>query len=657
MRFGYKKVRTESVSYHKIVEVVARGMGKLDELEKELYGKDDEELRRRTKRRVLFPQSIRKLPQVWMGKPKKTETPGGDKDILNRKFLKFFSGGVAVLIIVMSSIFLFFYLGTRGREAEVVIHDRSPITAGELVTIPVAFRNISNTTLKEVELTLVLPEGSLVQEEGQDRQAPARIIRKIDDLDPNEEGSVEVPAKLFGKEGEEKEILATLIYRPENLRARFSSKDSKNFLIGRVPLAVIWEIPEIFSNNQEVKAVVRFNSSASFIFRNMWLRLEYPLGFKFLSSSPKPEEGENTWSLGNIDPDEEGAIEVRGRIIGEEGEVKSFRADLGVFNTLTKEWITFRDSSAVGKIAVAPLSVTGFLKGSRETTVGLGENLQFALRYKNNTESTLRNITIRASLQGPVLDLQTLVIDKGNFDFNTRSLVWNSATAKELSELEPGEEGEFRFEIQTKPRPAVKEDADKNQVVRMSAEIKPAFVPEEFAGTDLTGQDSIEAKVRTKVLFSARALYRSSPIPTKGPLPPKVGAKTVYTIVWEVRNFTNDAENVQVIGILPPNVVWENVFTPQDSRIIFDAATSEVRWNVGRVPAGIGISSPALTLAFQVSITPSTVDRGRTMILLTEPRLSGKDAFTKEDLRETVESIGTELRDDPTASSQDGVVK
>lgn len=632
-------------------------MGKLDELEKNLYGKDDEELRRRTKRRVLFPKSLRKLPQVWMDKPKETETPGEDKNILNRKLLKFFLGGAGVLAIVMSSVFLFFYLGTRGREAEVVIHDRGPITAGELVTIPVTFRNISNTTLKEVELTLVLPEGSLVQEEGQDRQAPSRIIRKIDDLDPNEEESAEITAKLFGKEGEEKEVLATLIYRPENLRARFSSKDSKNFLIGQVPLAVIWEIPEIFSNNQEVKAVVRFNSSASFIFRNMWLRLEYPLGFKFLSSSLKPQEGENTWSLGNIDPGEESSIEVRGRITGEEGEIKSFRADLGVLNTLTKNWVTFRESLAAGKIAVAPLSVTGSLKGSRETTVGLGENLQFVLRYKNNTESTLRNITIRASLQGPILDLQTLVIDKGNFDFNTRSLVWNSATAKELSELEPGEEGEFHFEIKTKFNPAVKEDADKNQVVRMSAEIKPAFVPEEFAGTDLTGRDSIEAKVRTKVLFSARALYRSSPIPTSGPLPPKVGAKTVYTILWEIRNFTNDAENIQVVGILPPNVVWENVFTPQDFRIIFDPATSEVRWNVGKVPAGTGINAPALTLAFQISITPSTADRGRTMTLLTESRLSGKDAFVKEDLQETVGNIGTELRDDPGVSAQEGTVR
>ena len=633
-------------------------MGKLEELESELYGKDDDELRRRSRRRVLFPQSVRKLPQAWMDKSKEI-LPSGEEDrkMMNRKFLKFFLGGAGALIIIMGSVFLFLYLGTRGSEAEVTIHDRGPVRAGEIVTIPITFRNISGSRLKEVELTVILPEGSLIQEEGQDRPAPSRIVRKIDDLDPGEEESIEVPAKLFGKEGEEKEILATLIYRPENLRARFSSKAAKNFLIGLVPLAVLLEIPENFSNNQEVRAVVRYNSSASNVFRNMWLRLEYPLGFQFISSAIKPEEGNSIWNVGDLDPGEGGSIEVRGRISGEEGEIKSFRAELGVFNTLTKEWRTFRDSQAAGKIAVTPLSITGALKGSRETTVGLGENLQFTLRYKNNTETTLRNITVRAALEGPVLDFATLLIDKGNFDFNTRSIVWTAANARELGELEPGKEGEFHFEIQTKSRPAVRQDSDKNQVVRLNAEIKPAFVPQEFAGTDLTGRDSIEAKVRTKILFSSKALYRSSPIPTSGPLPPRVGAKTVYTILWEIRNFTNDAENVQVVGLLPPNVVWENVFSPKDSRIIFDPATSEIRWNAGKVAAGTGINSPALTLAFQVSITPSTVDRGRNMTLLIESRLIGKDAFTGEELRETIGSQGTELRDDPGVSIQDGVVK
>lgn len=633
-------------------------MGKLEELEQELYGKDTEELRRRTKRRVLFPQSLRKLPQMWMDKPKEeVSLKDQAQNILNRKYLKLFLGGAGVLALVMGSVFLFFYLGTRGQEAEVTIHNRGPISAGELVTVPVSFRNTSSIPLKEVELTLILPEGSLLKEEGQERPAPARIIRKLDDLLPGKEGSVEITARLFGKEGEGKEITATLIYRPENLRARFSSKSSKSFVINQVPLAIVWEIPENFSSNQEVRATIRYNSSAAFSFRDMWLRVEYPLGFQFASSSLKPAEGNNIWDIGDLDPGEEGRIEILGKITGEDGEVKSFVAGVGVFNVLTKEWRSFSDSTSVGKIAVAPLSVIGLLKGSRETIVGLGETLQFSLRYKNNTESVLRNIVVRAKLEGSVLDLPTLIIEKGNFDSGSGSIVWTSATADELAELQPGKEGEFKFEILTKSRPAVRGTQDKDQIVRMNAEIKPSLIPEEFAGTDLTGRDTIEAKVRTKILFSAKALFRSSPIPTSGPLPPKVGSKTTYTILWEVRNFTNDAENVQVVGVLPPNVSWENIFSPKDSRVIFDQATSEIRWSIGKVPAGTGVNSPALTLAMQVSIIPSVPDRGRTLVLLTESRLTGKDNFVKEDLQERLGQITTELRDDPAASQQDGIVR
>lgn len=633
-------------------------MGKLEDLERGLYGKDDEEIRRRSGRRVLFPKSVRNIPQVWQELPKQIGMGEGIKQsILNRKFLKIFFGGVGILALIMGSVFLFFYLGTRGQEAEVTIHDRGTVSAGGLVTIPITFRNTSSTSLKEVELTVVLPAGSIIVEEGQERSAPSRIVRKVEDLDPAEEGSAEIAAKLFGKEGEEKEILATLTYRPENLRARFSAKSSRNFMIGAVPLAIVWEVPEKFSSNQEVQAVIRYNSSASFPFRNMWLRVEYPFGFNVVSSSVKPTEGNNIWNIGDLDPGEEGSIQIAGKITGEEGEIKSFIGALGVFNPLTKEWRAFQESALTSKIAVAPLSITGLLNGSREPIIDLGENLEFALHYKNNTEKPLRNITLRARLEGSVLDLPTLQIDKGTFDSGTNSIVWSSAIAPELRELAPGQGGEFKFEVEIKARPAIRGAGDKNQIVRLNAEISPAFVPEEFSGAGLTGRDLVEAKVRTKILFSAKALHASSPILTSGPIPPRVGSETVYTILWEVRNFTNDIDGVQVVGILPPNVTWKNVFSPKDSRVVFDSATSEVRWNVGKVPAGTGINSPALTMAFQVSVTPSQVDRGKTMTLVTESQFSGKDSFVKEDLQEKIGNINTDLRDEPGGQVQDGVVK
>ena len=639
-------------------ERYSRYMGRLEDLEQNLYDEDEEKIRRRIRRRVLFPRSSRKLPQVWAEKEGAVTAAQGKGKDWNRVFLKFFWGGIGVLAIVLGAVFVFLYLGTRGQEAELEIYSRGPIEAGELVTIPITFRNVSSTLLKEVELTIILPEGTLVEEGGSAKPAPSRIIRKIEDLSPGKEGSTEITAQFLGKEGEVEKVQASLVYRPENLRARFSSKSSKDFLISRVPLALTLEAPEMLSQSQEMKIIVRYNSSSPRPFGNMWLRMVYPPGFQFISSNPKSDPVTPAiWNIGSLNPGQEGSVEIKGRMTGEEGETKSFQGELGVFNPLTREWKTFRESSVGPKIALTPLSVTMLLNGTREIIISPGDSLRLILRYKNNTELPLRNITVRSALEGVLFDLQTLSINQGIFDQNSRAIVWSAATSPELQELAPGEAGELQFEVKTKSRPPVRGEADQNQTVRISTEIKPAFVPSEFTGTDLTGRDYLEAKVRTQVLFAGKSLFRSSPLRTSGPLPPKVGQKTIYTVLWEVRNFTNAVENIQIVGSLPPNVRWEESFSPQDARVTFDSATSEVRWNVGGIKAGIGVNAPALTLAFQISITPSIVDIGQPLTLVSESRLNGKDNFTQEEIRESLPELSTELREDTATQSSEWVVR
>ena len=625
-------------------------MGKLEDLEKKLYGEDKEEIHRRMRRRVLFPRSLHKTSPGWQDPLPK---PKEESSRPNRTMLRIFLGAMGIIFIILGATFLFLYLGTRGQEAELVIHDRGPIEAGEIITIPFTFRNVSRTALKEVELTIILPEGSVFYDAGENKTAPLRIIRKLEDLNPGAEGMVEITARLFGQEGEGKEVQGILLYRPENLRARFSSKETKIFTIGRVPLALSWEIPEILSRGQEVEARLYYTSSAPQPFRDLWVRFEYPTGFEFISSNPAPEVADSIWKIGALEPGKEGTIRLKGKISGEEGELKSFRSELGIFNPLTKEWRSFREATATSKIAVTLLSIQTFLGGSRKAIITPGDHLNFTLRYKNNTQAVLRGVTARAFLEGEIIDFSSLNFRDAVFDFATRSLVWSQGTAAELREVEPGQSGEFSFSVKTKSIPVVRGEQDKNQTVRLRTEIQTGMAPAGFLGTDLSGRDTLEFKVRTKISFSGKVLFRSSPIPNSGSLPPRVGAKIDYVVLWEVRNFTNDAQNLEAVAILPPNVRWNGVFLPQDGRVVFDQGSGEVRWSVGDVKAGTGIISPALTMAFQVSVIPAEVDVGNFLVLITESRLKGKDAFVGEEITEILPSITTELSNDPAVSLEE----
>ena len=166
----------------------------------------------------------------------------------------------------------------------------------------------------------------------------------------------------------------------------------------------------------------------------------------------------------------------------------------------------------------------------------------------------------------------------------------------------------------------------------------------------------LEFKVGTTILFSGRAVQRTSPIKNFGPLPPTVGEETAYTIVWEIRNFTNDLRDAEVRVPLPPNVVWKSVIHPNNQVIQYNSVANEVLWRIGMVPAGTGVLTPALVGAFQIAIIPAEADVDKPIFLSGESAFRSIDAFTGEQREATVGAFSTELRDDPAVSHDEGRV-
>lgn len=632
-------------------------MAKIEDLEKELYGKEKEnaeDIKKRAGWSVNLPRPLRKLPISWVGQDTEHHEPKPSNPYIKKLFIAV----VILLFIVLGAVFVFLYLGSRGQEARMQIYSADTAEAGGVITIPIVFKNVSQSVLTEGEVAIILPKGALLRGGAQDVVPPPRIIKKVDNLQPGDQGTVEVSARLFGAKDDKQTIEAVYTYRPENLRARFTARTTKEVLITQVPLALSWEIPDTLSRGQDVELKVHYILNSRYPFPHMGLRLEYPPGFEFTSADPAPAVGREIWDLGQLDPGKEGVIAVLGKINGQEGEVKAFRGGLGSYNPLTKEWQYYMDSSKEIKIAVQPLSIQAFIESKRDVIVNPGDQIHIALRYKNNTPVTIRNLTIRARIESLIVRPDKIAIaDGGVFDYTANSVVWGPGSTPLLREVAAGQEGELRVDVETADPPPVRTDTDKNIVVKITSSIESASIPDELLGTDLHSNDQVEFKVRSKILFAGKSLYKSSPIPNSGPLPPEVGQKTTYTIVWEVRNFTNDLDNVEITAALPPNIKWENIYNAQDSRIIYDASSGLARWHIGKVKAATGVLSPALAGAFQISVIPAEVDRGKQISLTKENTMTGTDMFTGERFTRKIPNLTTDLREDPGTSLQDWSVR
>lgn len=633
-------------------------MGKLEHLEDELYGKEAEsEIAKRMRHKGELPMPSHSDRTSWQ----EYESPPPLKDkvrpkffIFDRRVLILLLGGLVFLAVFGAAIFAYFYFQTQGKEAEVSIFSRDTVESGERVTFSVIVRNTSRFALEDGEVVLVFPSGSTLIEEGEERPAPSRFVKKVSAISPRGEKTIEITARIFGTEFEERSINASFQYRPENLRARFTARISKVLTISRVPIAISWDVPEVVTQNQEMELRVSYISNARASFEGLSFRIEYPPGFKFKSADPKPDSGEMIWRIGTLDPGKGGSIMVRGTITGQEGEVKAFRAGLGLYNSATRDWKTYVDSSRDLKFSTDPLSVKISLGGESSGVVASGDHPTFSIRYRNNTPVILRNVSVRASIEGNIVLMNTIFVSQGGvFDGASQSMIWGPGNIQELREVAPGEEGEFSFSIQTRAQPIVKSVSDKNLLIRVRALARPGETPSELAGTDLESESAAEFKVASKVVFSGKSVYRTSPIPNSGPLPPKVGVETTYAIVWEVKNFTNDLKNAEIKATLPPNIRWKGVISPSDAKITFNESSSEVRWFIGDIPAGTGVISKTLVGAFQVAVTPSQIDIGRALPLTNDAYLIALDSFTEGSIDEKIEPLTTELRQDTLTTSKE----
>ena len=125
-----------------------------------------------------------------------------------------------------------------------------------------------------------------------------------------------------------------------------------------------------------------------------------------------------------------------------------------------------------------------------------------------------------------------------------------------------------------------------------------------------------------------------------------MGQETTYTILWSVINSSNNVTAAAVKATLPAYVRWLGVVNPETEKLTFDNSRGEVNWDLGVVDAGLGLTSAAREVAFQVVLLPSISQTGDTPVIVTTPTLTGTDSFTHQLLTNTKRSLDVQITGD-----------
>jgi hypothetical protein len=535
---------------------------------------------------------------------------------------------ILIVLILMASAVAFYYYerNVYSKDAlKLEILGPEETESFQEVEYVVKFKNNGNVRLEEPELVFDYPENAIIEGENSSR----RVVKKAEELGgviyPGQEKTFTFVARLVGKEGEKKAAKAELSYRPKELKARYNSKTSLTTVIKKVPISLDFDLSSKIESGKDFSFSLNYFSNVDYPVSGLALAVDYPSGFEFSSSAPESSD-ESNWEIGLLNKAEGGRVKVSGTLMGEVGEEKIFRAKIGAW--IEGNFVVLREVSKGITIIRPALHITQQINGNPKFVATPGDLLHYEIFFKNIGEEYLTDMFLLTTLSSDAFDLATVRTPEGDFTPGDNSIIWDWRRVRDLQMLQPQSEGKVEFWVKLKEKWDIDGNQGKNPEIKTTVFLSQA--KEEFVN-----------KVNSKLIVEQNGYFQDEVFGNIGPFPPEEGKTTTYTITWQVKNYYNELENVKAKAVLSDRASLTGKIFPEDrsDEITFDSESREIIWNIGKMEAGEGVSSPAPNISFQISFSPK---EGSSEII-GSVEIIGQDRWTGEDLNHSSSSLNSLL--------------
>jgi len=140
------------------------------------------------------------------------------------------------------------------------------------------------------------------------------------------------------------------------------------------------------------------------------------------------------------------------------------------------------------------------------------------ITFKNVSNSDQYNLVMINKLDGDLYDLSTIKSDTGNFQPGDSSIIFDGAKNPTLQYLPTMGQGSVEFWVKLK-----------DAIIS-----KPLIINRVAIGA---AREDFTTRVNATANFTQLAFYNDEVFGNTGPLPPKAGQPTSYTITWQLKNY------------------------------------------------------------------------------------------------------------------------
>lgn len=567
-----------------------------------------------------------------------------------KKFLVF----IFVLILI-GGIFIGYVL-YKPQAPQISIEFQKPeeILVGQSFDLGVVVYNNFDKPIDDVKITLFIPESFAFIESDPTLKSIQLNIGSI-------------PAGGFHKEKFKliafsdslsvKQIKTILNYKVSGTKIYFENSSSVDLNLGQSIFDVFVSAPEKVFSSQDFKMTIKYQNNSNEDIENLFLKVDYPPTFKFISSNPKTQNGSNVWSLGKIKSKAGGEIEIVGILFGQEGQNSNFA--VSVFKNISNKSYNLALKNYNIVISEPNLTLNVLLNGDKNYIAQAGELLFYQFQLKNNLDTSIENIVLKAKFDSPMFDFQTAETN-GYFDSLANTFIWNTASEPGLKNLAPQQSIQINLKIKLKSDFPIKNEKDKDFILKVLATASSPTVPQGIEENEIFVSSEAENKIKGKVEFESFGLYRDARwgIVNKGLYPPKVNQPTQYSIHWRIKNYANDLSNVKISSLILPGTKYTGVFKSNiDIKPQYDETTGLFSVNIPFIPANRGVINEPIEIVFQVENTPSINQVGENVVLIDKSSFEAQNEFTDETINLSSPEINTSLLNDPTIKIDDRRVR
>ena len=636
-------------------------LNRVEELKNKLFSKSYQT--KMEHRDVLAHSKRSNVPDSWQTVVKE-KIDSGEKFFINTPIFKnFFLFSIAFFILTLLYASYVFFAGGNSvskDNIDISVLGNNFVAGGEELSLIIGIANKNTSPLDLVDLVVEYPKSST----NGAVDSALQMERYRESLGTIPAGAVRnenVKLVLFGEQGSTILMKISIEYRVEGSNAIFVKEKPYEVSINSTPINLSIDAPDSISPNQDVILNIKATLNATKPLSKILIKLDYPVGFQFSSSTPSPTLGNNIWNLGDLSPGAERSISITGKMLDVfEGEEKIFRVWSGTQSKSDKSAIDVIFNSSMHAILIKKpfLEAKLFINGlyQREHAIDSKTAVRGEVHWTNNLDTNINDLEIRAKILGNALDRKTIGVTQGFYNSSENVIIWDKNSIDKFKEINPGDSGSVTFSLSPLSLFSVPGGAFSDPSISIVIDVAGKQVLEGYEIKDLSNSESSIIHIISDVGFVAKALYYSGPFPNSGPVSPKVGEETTYTIVWTLSNNANNISTAQINSSLPSWMRFVGPVSPPAEDLVYNPSTKKITWNIGNIEKGTGITKAGREVAFQVAFLPSLSQVGSLPIIINDATLTGHDDFANVDVRVNKAPLRTRLDNDPLFPDGAGLV-